>query len=93
MNRIKQIVIENHLFMKYKVYINIKKNKYITVERWYNKCTRNVRPFPLYRTESRRFFPDRHILINIIKNADKAIADIVSAEKIINDVFSYSENV
>jgi len=32
------------------------KNKYITVEKWYNKWTRNVRPFPFYRTESRRFF-------------------------------------
>lgn len=48
--------------MKYKVCINIKKNTYITVEICY-KCTRHVRPVPFYRTETRRFFPDRLILI------------------------------
>ena len=47
----------------YKVCMNIKKNKYITVEIWNNKCTRNVRSLHFYRTESRRFFSDWHILI------------------------------
>ena len=61
--------------MKYKVCINRKKNKYITVEIRYNKCTRNVRSFPFNRTESRRFFLDRHILIkrslNMIRSQNK----------------------
>ena len=42
--------------MKYKVFSNINKNKNITVEIGYDKCTRNVRPFPFYQTESRQFF-------------------------------------
>ena len=43
-----------------------------------NKCTRNERPFPFYRKERKRIFPDRHILIkrslNIISQNKHSIA-------------------
>ena len=40
-----------------------KENKIHYSPNMINKYTRNVRPFAFYRTESRRFFPDRHIVI------------------------------